>query len=313
MSTAYLKETTQLVLIKPEVTYGTDATPDGSNAIMVSNINVKPEFDKADRNNITGFMGAQGAVTVGQKVSVDFEVELVGSGTAGTAPVFAPVLLASGLAETVTAATSVEYTPIDNSFDSVTLYWRVGAVQHAVVGLRGNVALTLSTAGIPMLKFTGMGIYTDPISNAAAVTGVDFSTAQTPVGVYKDSVTQFTLFGSSLEMKSLDMDMGNDVQYSNLVNSESVDIVGRNGNISSGFRITEDQYVDFMNKGKTDATGSMAYALGATAGKILEIEVPNLQIKTSPSVSWDQGMAHLSVEADIVPTTANSDFTITFK
>lgn len=313
MGTAYLSEQSQLILLKPETTYGTDSTPDGSNAIMVSNINVKPEFDKAERNNITGFMGAQGAVTVGQRVTVDFEVELVGSGAAGTAPAFSPILLAAGMAETVTAATSVEYTPVGGDFDSVTVYWRSGAVQHAVLGVRGNVGFALSTGGIPMLKFTGIGLYTTPISNAPSVTGVDFSTAQTPVGVYKDTVTEFSLFSIALEMKSLDMDAGNDVQYSNLVNAESVDIVGRNGSISAGFRITEDQYVSFMDKGQNDAQGSMSYKLGSEAGRILEIAVPKVQIKTSPSVSWDQGLAHMSVDAAIVPETANSDFTLTFK
>lgn len=313
MAQSLLKEQSQLLLIKQESVYGIDSSPDGSNALLVRNIDIKPEFDKADRNNVSGMLGAQGAITVGQKVNVSFELELVGSGAAGTVPSFSPVLRSCGLAETITAATSVDYTPVGSAFESMTAYWRVGSLQHSVMGIRGSISLELSTGGIPIAKFTGIGLYNAPVADVAAPVGVDMSGAQSPIGVYKDTVTEFVFFGDALQMKSLSFDIANEVNYSNLVNSESVDISGRNSSISTGFRLTEDQYVAYMNKAKTDAAGAMSYKLGSTAGKIFELAVPNAQIKTSPTVSWDQSLGSMSIDAAIVPLTANSDFTLTFK
>ena len=167
------------------------------------------------------------------------------------------------MAETITAATSVEYTPVDSSFESMTVYWRVGSLQHRVTGVRGSISLELSPGGIPVAKFTGIGLYQTPQSDQAAVTGVDFSTAQTPVGVYKDTVSTFTVLGDALEMKTLSFDIGNEVNYANLVNVESVDVAGRMSKISTSFRVTEDQYVSYMDKSKNNTKGALAYALGS--------------------------------------------------
>lgn len=313
MSNALLKEQSQLLLMKQETTYGVDASPVGANAVMVRNVNIAPEFDKDSRNNITGALGAQGALTVGQRVNVNFEVELVGSGTAGVAPNFAPALRASALAEVVTADTKVDYTPIDSVFESMTVYWRVGSLQQAVTGVRGSISLELSPGGIPVAKFTGIGLYNAPVADVAPVSGVDFSAAAVPVGVYKDTVTEFTLLGDSLQMKSLSFDQANEVNYANLVNVETVDVSGRASRISTGFRVTEDQYVSYQLKSKENTQGAMSYKLGTQAGRIFELDIPNLQLTTSPSMGWDQKLGVMSIDADVVPVTANSDFTLTFK
>ena len=46
-----------------------------------------------------------------QRVEVTFEVEMAGSGTAGTAPAFGPLLKACGNSETIVTDTSVTYAP----------------------------------------------------------------------------------------------------------------------------------------------------------------------------------------------------------
>ena len=78
----------QLLLAETELTYGTDPTPTSSaNAILVRNIEVTPlEADTVSRELIRPYLGQSEQLLAQTRVLVNFEVELAGSGTAGTAP-----------------------------------------------------------------------------------------------------------------------------------------------------------------------------------------------------------------------------------
>ena len=85
----------------------------GTNAILAGNVNVQPiDAEFADRNNIQPWFGNQGSVAISQKAMISFDVELAGSGAAGTAPKWAPLLLACAFAETINAGVSAVYNPM---------------------------------------------------------------------------------------------------------------------------------------------------------------------------------------------------------
>ena len=96
----------KIILVKIESTYGIDPTPTGAaNAIWAKNINITPiDADKAKRDLFTGWLGNTQELQGGFRVSMDFEVEMAGSGTAGTAPAWGPLMRACGHAETLVAA-----------------------------------------------------------------------------------------------------------------------------------------------------------------------------------------------------------------
>jgi hypothetical protein len=92
----------------------------GSNAIQVTNVEVTPiESDNVQAAAFQGFIGGstRGTLVANKRVSITFDVELSGSGTAGTAPAFGPLLKAAGLSETVVAITSVTYAGVSSSFE----------------------------------------------------------------------------------------------------------------------------------------------------------------------------------------------------
>ena len=133
----------RLLLAKTEDTYGTDSTPTGSaNAILVRNLEIVPlQSDIVQRELIRPYLGNYEQLLANTRVQVTFEVELAGSGTAGTAPAYGPVLKACGLAETLVATTSATYAPVSTSFSSVTLYFLQDAIRHIVTGARGTFRL----------------------------------------------------------------------------------------------------------------------------------------------------------------------------
>jgi len=165
-----LRTSQRLLLVEEETTYGTDPTPTGAdNAILVRSLEISPfQSDAVERELIRGYMGNYETLHANQRVEVTIEVEMVGSGTAGTAPAFGPLLKACGNSETVVSDTSVTYAPVSSSFDSVTIHFFQDGVRQAVTGARGSFALSAEVGQIPTITFTMLGIYNAPtdVSNA---------------------------------------------------------------------------------------------------------------------------------------------------
>jgi hypothetical protein len=91
------------ILAKIETTYGVDPVPTGgANAILMSNITVSPmEMNLAQRNNIKAYLGNNPSVLAAIYAKVSFDVEVAGSGVAGTAPGYGPLLRACAMSETL--------------------------------------------------------------------------------------------------------------------------------------------------------------------------------------------------------------------
>ena len=108
------------LLAEIESSEGSDPTPvGGSNAIQVTNVDITPiEADAVQAPALQGFLGnsTRGTVLANKRVSVSFSTELSGSGAAGTAPAYGPLLKSAGLSETVVSSTSVTYAPVSASF-----------------------------------------------------------------------------------------------------------------------------------------------------------------------------------------------------
>ena len=124
-----------LLLAKSESTYGTDISPAGTDAVLVRSLEVTPiEADTVSRELIRPYLGGSEQLLANAHVSVTFAVELVGSGTAATAPRFSSLLKACGMAETITAS-AVTGTAQAGSAGSITLAAAASATSGIYVGM----------------------------------------------------------------------------------------------------------------------------------------------------------------------------------
>ena len=90
-----LKTRKRLLRAKIESTYGTDPTPAGTDAVLVRSLEVTPlQSDVVERELIRPYFGNFEQLLANQHVEITFEVELAGSGTAGTAPKWGPIFRA---------------------------------------------------------------------------------------------------------------------------------------------------------------------------------------------------------------------------
>ena len=312
MAKLYRKRT---VLIKSEATYGTDSTPAGSDAVQVRNLEVTPvESDVLSRDLIRPYLGASPQLIANTRVQVTFEVEYAGSGTLGTAPRYGSLLKSCGFSETVVASTSVTYAPVSTSFSSVTIYYSTDGVRHKVTGARGTYTLNLTANQIPVINFTMTGNYVAPTDTADPTPTF---TAQATPKIFNDTnTTAFTLFSETdLPLQSCQLDIGNEVIYRELVNSDKeVTIVNRSGSGSLIIEMPTLASHDFFADAVASTTGNLSIVHGTTAGNIITLaSAANAVSLGAPSYSEDSGVVMLNLPYTLVPSTSgNDEFTLAY-
>jgi hypothetical protein len=296
----------RLLLAKTEVTYGTDPTPTGAaNAILVRNLEITPlQADLVSRDLVRPYLGNYETLLAQTRVEVTFEVELAGSGTAGTAPAYGPVLKACGLSETVVATTSVTYAPVSSSFSSATLYFHNDGIRHKVTGCRGTFEVNMQVGQIPTIAFTMTGIYNAP--SDVALPSPTYS-QPTPLVFKNGNSSNFSLFSYSGCLQSLQMQIANDVIYRELVGcTKQVLITDRKPAATAVIEAPDIATKDYFTAALGTATGNLTVQHGSTAGNIITFTAAQADI-TQPSYSDLNGIQMLNLPLMLVPTSAGND------
>ncbi len=301
----------KIVAAKIETTYGTDASPSGSNAILVRNLTLTPqESDFADRNLIRPYLGRSQQIPAGIRAVLEFEVEIAGSGAAGTAPGWGALMRSCGFSETISASTSVTYAPISTSFESTTVYFNVDGVLHKLTGCRGTMSLSLQVKQLPTFKFTLTGIY-NTVTDTAALTP-SYTIFQTPLPVTNVNTTPFTLHGYSAVMSELSIDLSANIVHRTLVGgSEQVLFTDRQPQGSITVEATTVAAKDWWTLAKNSTTGALSLTHGTVAGNKVTIAAPNVQL-TKPTYTDLDGVQMLQMGMNLIPgSSGNDELTIT--
>lgn len=301
------------ILAKIEAAYGTDPVPTGAaNAILVRNLNVTPisaEFHP--RELVRPYLGNYENLPGAFFAQVEFEVENVGSGAAGTAPKFGPVLRAAGLSETIVAATSVTYAPISTFPDSVTVYFNIDGVLHKLTGARGSVALDFTVKNIPVLRFKLIGIYNTVADVAAPV--VDYSGFKTPALVNNVNTTPLTVFGYAAVASSIRMDVMHTVTPRALIGgSQQILITDRKSTAEVAVEAAAVAAKDWWSTIKAGTLGALTATHGTLAGYKVQINANQAQI-LQPAYEDLDGIQMLRLPFVLTPTSnGNDEFNIVY-
>lgn len=297
MSKRYFRKLAALAKI--EATYGVDATPTAmANAIRCTDVSFNPlAADKVERNLYFDSLGAQPSLQAGEHIEMSFKVELAGSGTAGVAPAWGPLMRACGMSETIVADTSVTYAPVSAGYESISEYFNLDGVLHQFLGGRGNVKVALTPKQIPYLDFNFMGLLVAAADSALPTS--DFSAWQDPLIVSKANTPTWEMHGYAAIGESLTLDLGNKVEMRNLVGEDSVQITDRKG---SGSMVIEAPLLaakDFFAISRARTRGALSVVHGTAAGNIVTIGAPKCEIDP-PSYGQTQGIVNLTLP--FVPT-----------
>jgi hypothetical protein len=306
----------KFLIAKIESSYGVDPSPvGGSDAVQVTNLELTPiESDNVQAAAFQGFIGnsTRGTLVANKRVSVTFDVELAGSGTAGTAPAFGPLLKSCGLSETTVAATSVTYAPVSSSFDSATIYCFYDGTQHKITGARGSVTFNMTAGQFATASFNFIGIYNAP-DNTALSGSFTVANQAAAIEVNDTNVTTATFHGvTSVRLESIDLALNNELLYKETASSKEVLITNR---AAGGTAVIEAPAVgttDYFAKAVAVTTGNSSFVLGATAGNIVTVNAAQTDI-TGVSYGDTNGVISLSMPYLALPTTAgNNEMSLVF-
>ncbi|WP_425099135.1 phage tail tube protein [Tropicibacter sp. S64] len=302
----------KVVTFKIESAYGTNATPTGAaNAVRAMNVSWNPmEGQDVELGHETPWLGNQGTVVADQHATLSFELPLVGSGAAGTAPECGPVLRAMGLAQTIVASTSVTYNPISSGFESATIQLEIDGVLFQTVGARGDMDIVANASGIPVLMCRFTGLWVAP--SDATITSPDISNWLDPKVVSNANTPVFTIDGDDHVMRSFKLALGNDLQTRFLVGVEEIVIVDRAEMVETQIEATA---LSVLNPYTLAAAGSdvpIVLQHEAVAGRIVTLNVPKAKIMRPGAPTEAQGIMEWPLSFKPLPDTGNDQFTIVF-
>jgi len=162
----------RLILTKIEATYGTDSNPAGTDAVLVRNLEITPiEAETVSRDLIRPYLGNSAQILSQTRVVITFEVELAGSGTAGTASRIDSLLRSCGFAATTTGS-AVTGTAQAGSAGSITLASGASATDDYYNGM--VISITGGTGS------GSKGIITDYVGSTKVATVQKSTAAFTP-------------------------------------------------------------------------------------------------------------------------------------
>jgi hypothetical protein len=304
-----LRWKSKVLLAKIESAYGVDPTPTA--AILAKNVVCRPmEGEDVARDIERPYRGAQEMFPVGLRVVMEFDVELVGGGTAGTAPPISALLRAVGLAEVVTAGTSVVYSPISASYESAAIYFWIGGNKQTILGIRGTAVVTVTAQQLPMIRFTLTGLWTKPV--AVSTPAIDLSAFKAPLVATKANTPVFTIGGVSFVLRTFTFNLGNDVQPRLLIGREEIMIVDSNEEMDALVEAVPLATFDPFDKANTLAKVAVAITQDTRAGYKVAIAAPTATVRRPQGYENEQNIVMWPLKLAPLPTDAGNDqFTIT--
>jgi len=307
----------KILLGKEESIYGTDPVPTvADNAMEAKNIKVSYKGDVLERDIQRNDISPVIPVIGKRWVEISFDMEIKGSGTAGTAGKLGDLLEACGFAETASVGSSVTYLPSSSTMKSITLYVYElqdsgSSILHKLTGGRGNVSISLEAGAIGKMSFTFQGIYNAP-ADASAPNAPTYESTVPPI-------VQSAVFSlnsvTTLVVQSLSLDMGIDLQQSDDVSSagsiKSFNIVGRKptGNFNPEAVLLETY--GFWTDWLAQTGRALSIVVGSVAGNIVTITAPKVTLDTV-DVSERAGLATRDVPIRLSRSSGNDEIQIKF-
>lgn len=292
-----------VVLAKKEVTYGTDSVPVvATNGILTRNYQGKPvDLDRIERNLDTRVFGALASVPSNQRRAISYEVEIAGSGTAGTAPAWMELLEGCGMAAAALVATTSaaqQFALPGVAATSLSQYDFLSDQRRKMLGSVGTFTMDFTAGAYPFFAFQWMGLIAGatPFSKTAPA-AVDLTRWQQPLEVNIDN-TDVLLDGYAAAVRSWKADAKVATSMRNLVGKRYVRRGGHSLTSTLVIEATDIATKDYIATLRTGALIEFALVHGRTAGNIIEMKSTKCQItdiaesKEDDIVMWTLSLTH---------------------
>lgn len=299
----------KVMLVKAEVTAGTDSVPTGAlDAIKVSDLTISVNADEVS-STVDGASFQNDEIDFTNKTfTISGGINMYASGTAGTAPDYAPLLIACQMEETVVAATSVTYTPVTGSTESASVYLEIDGILYKCLYTKGNATFTTGIGEFDRFDFELTGVYLEPTDDTIA--GATYNIQPTFVGT--EARCELSVHGTLVDGVSFNMSSGNSINVKE--STETYAIVNDDRKATASMSMWSDLLATFnpfaINEAKT--RDAVYWQSGTTAGSILRFDLPKAMLKLPQPTDID-GLSGYDVELVPYPDSGDDEFSITFE
>lgn len=292
------------ILFKTEGSYGVDAIPTGAaNWIEARNVSLTPmDNEKVARNIDLPYFGTAGSVITSTWAKLSFDVAMVGSGTAGTAPKWAPLLMACGMAQTISAGVSVIYNLVSALIPSVTAYINIDGTLHKLLGCRGEAKVKKTAKGTPMINFTFDALYLTPLADP--LPAVNRTGWQLEEGVNSINTTAVSLNAVNLSFSDFEYSLGNKISRIDLPGPQrEITITDRAP--QSSITILAPDLADFnpFTLAEAGTTVPLSVTHGSVAGKKVKSDLQVVIV----GVDYDRIEENLAYKLTLEPKPVSGD------
>jgi len=299
----------KVLLIKKETTAGVDAVPvAATNSMLAFNVALTLDADEKARNPDKGYYASPEKSYTNKKFSLSFDVEVAGSGTAGTAPAMGAALIMCGMSETVVAVTSVTYAPVSGSTETATIYLNIDGTLFKATSCKGSINMTPAIDDYNKASITVTGLYLKPV-DAALVPGV-FTSFQAPVDCTKETCA-LSINSVLVDGRSFSYDQGNDNQLKQSTETRVIANVDRQGSAEVTCWINPQSTFDPYALFEAHTKVPIFWTSGIVAGNITQVNLPAAQLGP-PQVGDLDGVAGYTIPLTPHSSTSDNEFNIVF-
>ena len=277
-------DVTRIIAAKPEATYGTDAGPTlAADAILTRNYSTTPlEVDQVNRNLDNRNYGATRQKPSNARIRSSYEVELAGSGAAGTEPAWMKLLAACGMKPAqVTAgdnARQVFARPGEVNGSLTEYSWTGGNQLRKALGQRGTFSLDFTAGQIPFASLTMTGLVPTVTPREVSVAGAADLTDWVEGLEVNNENSLFTLGGFAAITRSLKIDGGVNANLRSLVGARYVKSGNHNATARAMIEAPSIATKDYLASLQTGDLVPWSFVHGTQAGNIVEASGAQAQI-----------------------------------
>lgn len=296
------------IAAKLEGTEGSAEALTAAEALLAFNPKTNPNIEMHERNPVRSTLSRMAAVSGKRKKTLEFDIELKGSGAAGTAPEWGLLMKACGFSEDIVGGVSVTYTPASSAIPSMTLALYEDGVCYKMWGARGEVSLDLEAGKPGMLHFNFLGADFS-VTDVALLSGASYDST-TPVAFMNAS---FQISAYSAVIEKLALAMNNTLALRPSVNAGggylSAAITDRDpkGSIDPEMVLVATE--DFFGDWRSGTLAALTATVGAVAGNIATITAPKCRYNTIGHEDRE-GIRTLGLDFDLTLNAGDDELSI---
>ncbi len=303
----------RLFLFKRETTYGTDAAPvAGTDAVLFMDGEVNVETEQVERPVDRGYYGAYPFVNVGRKVTIAGMTDLLGASTVGAAAPASALLRACGLGETLVASTSATYAPVSDAMSSASARFHHNNDLTSARGVRGNCEIMLDIKNFAKAKWDFIGNVPaagNVVTNVALPAGT-FTAWRDPPAVELETFVA-TLDGFALDAVAVSLKFNNEVKIFEGSETREVVIIERKPSLMIRAYNPGVLAKDFYALALAGTRVAFSTSVNGGASRIVSMSAGAVQLRLPKKVDID-GATGIEIEAAVLPTAGNDEFSLAF-